>query len=104
LPNRWDIDAGFRFGTDKDGEGSYTLWAPSAVLKIPLTRDGRWFSHVEYFSVTTQGKENDTNRQFVDIALHHLITPNIEVGAIVAFGPHYGGLNLVTNVGIGIRF
>ena len=47
LPNRWDFDAGFRFGTDKDGEGSYTLWAPSAVLKIPLTRNERWFAHVE---------------------------------------------------------
>ena len=36
--------------------------------------------------------------------LHHLFTPNIEAGAIVAFGPHAGGLNLVTNVGIGVRF
>jgi hypothetical protein len=104
LPNRWDFDAGFRFGTDKDEEGSYRLWAPSAVLKIPLTRDERWFSHVEYFSVMTQGKENDTNMQFVDLGLHHLFTPNIEAGVIVAFGPHPGGMNLVTNVGIGVRF
>jgi hypothetical protein len=104
LPNRWDIDAGFRFGTDKDEEGSYRLWAPSAVLKIPLTSTGRWFTHVEYFSVITQGKQNDTNMQFVDFGLHHLFTPNIEAGAIIAFGPHAGGLNLVTNVGIGVRF
>jgi hypothetical protein len=104
LPNRWDFDACFRFGTDKDEEGGYSLWAPSVVLKIPLTEDERWFTHVEYFSVITQGKENDTRRHFVDIALHHLITPNLEVGAIVAFGPHPGGMNLVTNVGIGIRF
>jgi hypothetical protein len=104
LPNRWDFDAGFRFGTDKDEEGSYRLWAPSAVLKIPLTPDERWFTHVEYFGVMTQGKKNDTNMQFVDFGLHHLFTPNIEAGAIVAFGPHPGGLNLVTNVGIGVRF
>ena len=52
----------------------------------------------------TQGKENDTNMHFVDVALHHLITPNVEVGAIVAFGPHSGGMNLVTNFGIGMRF
>jgi hypothetical protein len=104
LPNRWDFDAGFRFGTDKDEESSYRLWAPSAVLKIPLTQDERWFTHVEYFGVITQGKESDTNMQFVDFALHHLITPNFEVGAIVAFGPHPGGLNLVTNVGLGVRF
>jgi hypothetical protein len=104
LPNRWDVDAGFRFGTDKDEEGSYRLWAPSAVLKIPLTGDERWFTHVEYFGVITQGKENDTHLRFVDIGLHHLFTPNIEAGAIVAFGPHSGGMNLVTNVGIGVRF
>jgi hypothetical protein len=104
LPNRWEFDAALRFGTDKDEEGGYRLWAPSAVLKIPLTSTGRWFTHVEYFGLFTQGKENDTQMNFVDIALHHLITPNVEVGGIVAFGPHSGGLNLVTNVGIGIRF
>jgi hypothetical protein len=54
--------------------------------------------------VITQGKESDTNMHFVDVALHHLITPNFEVGGIVAFGPHSGGMNLVTNCGIGIRF
>jgi hypothetical protein len=104
LPNRWSFDAGIRFGTDKDEGGGYRLWAPSAVLKIPLTPDERWFTHVEYFSVTTRGKENDTSMQFVDVALHHLITPNVEVGGIVAFGPHSGGMNLVTNFGIGVRF
>jgi hypothetical protein len=104
LPNRWDFDAALRFGTDKDEEGSYRLWAPSAVLKIPLTPSGRWFTHVEYFGVFTQGKENDTSMNFVDVGLHHLITPNFEVGGIVAFGPHPGGLNLVTNFGVGVRF
>jgi hypothetical protein len=104
LPNRWELDAAMRFGTDKDEEGGYRLFAPSTVLKIPLTRSGRWFTHVEYFGVITQGKESDTSTHFVDIALHHLITPNIEVGGIVAFGPHSGGMNLVTNFGIGVRF
>jgi hypothetical protein len=104
LPNRWEFDAALRFGTDKDEEGGYRLWAPSAVLKIPLTTSERWFTHVEYFGVITQGKESDTNMHFVDVGLHYLITPNIEVGAIVAFGPHTGGMNLVTNAGIGIRF
>jgi hypothetical protein len=59
---------------------------------------------VEYFGVITQGKQNDTNKHFVDVGLHHLFTPNFEVGAIVAFGPHSGVLDLVTNVGIGVRF
>jgi hypothetical protein len=104
LPNHWNFDAGFRFGTDKDEDGSYRLWAPSAVLKIPLTPTERWFTHVEYFGVITQGKDSDSNMHFVDLGLHYLVTPDFEVGAIVAFGPHDGGLNLVTNVGMGIRF
>jgi hypothetical protein len=46
----------------------------------------------------------DTSMHFVDIALHHLLTLNVEVGGIVAFGPHSHGLNIVTNFGIGMRF
>jgi hypothetical protein len=67
LPNRWNFDAAMRFGTDKDEHGGYRLWAPSVVLKIPLTPSERWFTHVEYFGVVTQGKENDTNIHFVDV-------------------------------------
>lgn len=104
LPNRWDFDAAMRFGTDIDEYGGYRIYAPSCVLKIPLTESERWFAHVEYFGVLTQGKESDVTLNFIDIGLHHLFTSNIEVGAIVAFGPHSGGMNLVTNVGIGVRF
>jgi hypothetical protein len=50
-------------------------------------------------------KMEDTSMHFVDIALHHLLTPNVEVGGIVAFfGPHSHSLNFVTNFGIGMRF
>jgi Putative MetA-pathway of phenol degradation len=104
LPNRWDFDAGFRFGTDNDDGHPYVMWAPSAVLKIPLTPNERLFTHVEYFSLITNGKQEDTAMHFVDTSLHYLITPSMEVGGIIAFGPHSHGLNIVTNVGIGIRF
>jgi hypothetical protein len=104
LPNRWDFDAAFRFGTDNEEGRPYVMWAPSAVLKIPLTPSERWFTHVEYFGVITNGKKEDTSLHFVDVALHHLITPNMEIGGIIAFGPQSHGLNLVTNFGIGIRF
>jgi hypothetical protein len=104
LPNRWNFDAAIRYGTDNDQGRGYSLWAPSAVLKIPLVPSERLFTHVEYFGVFTSGKEVDTQSNFVDVGLHYLITPNVEFGGIVAFGPHSGGLNIVTNVGIGIRF
>ncbi len=104
LPNRWDFDAAIRFGTDDDEGHPYVMWAPSAVLKIPLTPSERLFTHVEYFSIITSGKSEDSAMHFVDTALHYLITPNMEVGAIIAFGPQSHGLNIVTNVGIGVRF
>jgi hypothetical protein len=104
LPNRWDFDAALRFGTDNDEGHPYVMWAPSAVLKIPLTPSERLFTHVEYFSIITNGKSEDSTMHFIDTALHYLITPNIEVGTIIAFGPHSHGLNIVTNTGIGIRF
>jgi hypothetical protein len=104
LPNRWDFEAAIRFGTDTDEGRPYVIWAPSAVLKIPLTTSERLFTHVEYFSLITNGKSEDTALHFVDTALHYLITRNIEVGGIIAFGPHSHGLNIVTNVGIGVRF
>ncbi len=104
LPNRWDFDAGFRFGTDNEDGRPYVMWAPSVVLKIPLTPSERLFTHIEYFSLITNGKGEDTALHFVDTSLHYLITPNVEVGAIIAFGPERHGLNIVTNVGIGLRF
>ena len=104
LPNRWDVDAGFRFGTDTDEGHPYVMWAPSAVVKIPLTPSERLFTHLEYFSIITSGKAEDTALHFIDTSLHYLITPNMEIGTIVAFGPSGHGLNIVTNMGIGFRF
>jgi hypothetical protein len=104
LPNRWNFDAAVRFGTDNDEGRGYVLWVPSAVLKIPLTEELRWFAHVEYFGVFTSGKEVDVSKHFVDLGLHYLITRDLEIGGIVAFGPHSHGLDIVTNVGVGVRF
>jgi hypothetical protein len=104
LPNRWNFDAALRFGTDNDEGRGYVLWAPSAVLKIPLTREERWFTHVEYFGLVTSGKEVDVSKHFVDLGLHYLVTRNLEIGGMVAFGPHSHGLDIVTNVGVGARF
>ena len=73
-------------------------------MKTPLIEDERWFTHVEYFGVITRGRENDTHMHFVDVGVHHPFSRNVEVGGIVASGPHGGGMNLATNFGIGVRF
>ena len=104
LPNGWTFDQALRFGTDREGTDSFALWAPSTVLKIPFGREKRWFTHVEYFGIMTQGKEHDFSKQFIDTGLHYFITPNFEVGTIIAFGINGQSQGVLVNVGFGIRF
>jgi Putative MetA-pathway of phenol degradation len=104
LPNGWTFDQGVRFGTDQEGSDGYTLWAPSAVLRIPLGREKRWFTQVEYFGITSQAKEHNFSKQFIDTGLHYFITPNFEVGTVVAFGLNEQTRGVLVNVGFGLRF
>lgn len=104
LPNGWTFDSAFRFGTDREGEDGYTLWAPSMVLRVPLGREKRWFTHVEYFGIMSKAKESDFSKQFIDTGLHYFITPNFEVGTVVAFGINDQTRGILANVGFGVRF
>ncbi len=104
LSNGWTLDQAFRFGTDREGHDSYTLWAPSTVLRIPLGREKRWFTHLEYFGIMTQGKAPDFSKQFIDTGLHYFITPSFEVGTVVAFGINEQSRGVLVNVGFGVRF
>jgi hypothetical protein len=104
LPNGWTFDQAIRFGTDREEHDGFTLWAPSAVLRIPFGRDKRWFTHVEYFSVNSSDKEDDFTKQFIDTGLHYFVTPNFEVGSIVAFGINDQTRGVLVNFGFGIRF
>ncbi|MEW4570673.1 transporter [Tautonia sp. JC769] len=104
LPNGWTLDQSVRFGTDREGEDGFALWAPSTVLRIPFGREKRWFTHVEYFSVMSQDKDGDFSKQFIDTGLHYLITPNFEVGSVVAFGINDQTQGVLVNVGFGVRF
>jgi hypothetical protein len=104
LPNSWTFESALRFGTDREGFDNYNIWAPSTVLKVPFGREKRWFTHVEYFGLMSQGKEHDYSKQLVDSGLHYLITPNWEVGAVVAFGINEQTRGTLVNVGFGVRF
>jgi hypothetical protein len=104
LPNGWTFDQAVRFGTDREGRNEYALWAPSTVLRIPFGREKRWFTHVEYFGIMTQGKDPEFSKQFIDTGLHYFITPNFEVGTVVAFGINGQSEGILVNVGFGIRF
>jgi hypothetical protein len=104
LENGWTFDQAIRFGTDREEEDGYTLWAPSTVLRIPFGHERKWFTHLEYFGIMSQGRERDFSKQFIDTGLHYFITPNFEVGGIVAFGINEQTRGILVNVGFGIRF
>jgi len=104
LPNGWQFDQAIRFGTDREHEDHYNLWAPSVVLKIPLVESRRWFTQIEYFSVMSDGREVDFSKQFIDTGLHFLPTPNFEIGGVVAFGINEQTRGILLNFGFGYRF
>jgi hypothetical protein len=104
LTNGWTLNQGVRFGTDREGPDGYTLWAPSTVLRIPLGREKHWFTHLEYFGIMTQAKGRDFSKQFIDTGLHYFITPNFEIGSVVAFGINEQTRGVLVNVGFGTRF
>lgn len=104
LPNDWIVDAAFEYGTDRAEGDDYTVWAPSAVLKVPFGSDRRWFTHVEYFGVVSAAKREPFANHFMDTGLHRLITPNVEVGGILGFGLNPGAPPVFVTVGIGVRF
>lgn len=102
LPNNWLLDWSALFGTDSETDDRFEVWFPTAVVKIPFARN-RWFTHLEYFGVFTTNKDGNLARNFLDTGLHHLLTPDLEIGVII-------GVELVENPGyfiesgLGIRF
>jgi hypothetical protein len=102
LPNRWRFDAAMRYGIDSEEGDRFNLWAPSAVLKVPLGE--RWAAHAEYFGIATTGKEQNSTRHFVSPGLHYLVTPDLEVGFRLGWGLNDQSARFFSNVGFGYRF
>jgi hypothetical protein len=50
-----------------------------------------------------KGKERDSSKQFIGTGLQDFITPNFEVGTIVAFRLNEQTQGVLVNVGFGIR-
>ncbi len=104
LPNGWNIDTGFRYGTDRELGYNYTLWAPSTVLKVPFGRRKRWYTQFEYFGIVSEFRPRNFSKQFVDTGLHFFLTPHWEIGATVSFGINEQTRGTLINAGTGIQF
>lgn len=104
LSNGWTLEQAVQFGTDREEDDFYTLWAPSTVLRIPLDTEKRWFTQIEYFGVMSHNRSVEFSKQFIDTGLHYLITPHLEIGGYVAMGINKQSRGALVNFGIGYRF
>ncbi len=102
LENRWRLDSSIRYGTETTPEDSFNEWAPSVVLRVPLSE--QWHAHVEYFGIFSEGAEREFSRSFISPGAHCLLTENLELGVRVGWGISDDAANFFSNVGIGWRF
>ncbi|MFN0199587.1 MAG: transporter [Planctomycetaceae bacterium] len=102
LTNGWRLDSSMRYGTEHGPEDAFNQWAPSVVVRAPLTE--QWNAHVEYFGIFSSGAENDVSRSFISPGTHYLITSNLELGIRVGWGISNDAPNFFSNAGVGWRF
>jgi hypothetical protein len=98
----WKFDTAVRFVEASDRGDRFNVWAPSAVLKVPIGES--WNAHIEYFGGYSVNKAEAFNRHYVSPGLHYLITPNLEVGARLGWGLSDDSAKFFSNVGFGWRF
>lgn len=102
LPNRWRLDASFRYGAEGEPDDHFNLWAPSAVLKIPLGE--KWAVHAEYFGIVSTGRADNFSRHYFSPGAHYLVTPDLEVGVRVGWGLNDQTARFFVNAGFGWQF
>ncbi|MFN9199027.1 MAG: transporter [Planctomycetaceae bacterium] len=96
------LDAALRYGYDTVEHDTHNVWAPSAVLKVPVTE--RINSHIEYFGLFSTHKERNTQAQYISPGVHYLVTPDFEIGYRLGWGLTDDAARFFVNVGVGYRF
>lgn len=91
-----------RYGTEHGAEDTFNQWAPSLVVRVPLSE--QWHVHAEYFSIISDGAKQDVVRSFFSPGAHCLLTEKLELGVRVGWGVTEDAPNFFSNVGLGWRF
>jgi len=102
LRNKWRLESSLRYGTEHAEHDEFNQWAPSVVVRVPLTE--RWNVHAEYFGIYSQGSEREFSRAFFSPGTHYLLTENLELGVRVGWGLTNDAPNFFSNIGLGWRF
>jgi hypothetical protein len=95
-------DTAIRYGDGSEEEDDFNRWAPSTVLKVEVIEN--WLAHIEYFGLFTDGREQELSQSDISPGIHHLLTPNIELGVRVGWGVSRDAANFFSNAGVGVRF
>jgi hypothetical protein len=102
LANEWKTDFAIRYATGSEEGDHFNVWAPSAVLRVPLGE--RWSVHGEYFGLFSQDKSAAFARHFFSTGAHYLVTSDLEVGVRVGWGLNEQTQGFFANAGFGLRF
>jgi hypothetical protein len=102
LANEWKLDSAIRYATGSEEQDHFNSWAPSTVLRIPLSE--RISVHAEYFGIFSEQKEGNFSKHYFSPGVHYLIDRNVEVGVRVGWGLNDQSSRFFSNVGLGWRF
>ncbi len=102
LPNEWVLDSAIRYSAASEEGDHFNLWAPSVVLKVPLYE--KWKTHIEYFGIFSDQRENERGSQYISPGIHYLVTRDFEVGIRTGWGLNKDSANFFSNIGAGVRF
>jgi hypothetical protein len=102
LANHWKADAAVRYATGSEGDDRFGIWAPSAVLRVPVGE--QWNVHGEYFGLFSQGRTEAFNRHYLSPGVHYLVTPDLEIGVRVGWGLNDDSARFFCNAGLGWRY
>lgn len=100
--NGWEWTSAMRYGTGFEKHDSFSQWAPSSVVKVPIGE--RWNVHAEYFGIFSTGKEIPINFQCASFGGHVLATENLEIGLRFGWGLNETSPAFFTNMGVGWRY
>jgi hypothetical protein len=102
LPYDCKLDAAIRYWMGAEEQDHFNEWAPSVVLKVPLTEKLK--VHAEYFGLFTTNKAEDTNHQYFSPGIHYLVNSDLEMGVRVGWGLNEQTPRFFCNTGFGWRF
>lgn len=102
LGHDWQLDGAIRCATAEEVGDRFEIWAPSVVVKTEFAE--RWNAHIEWFGTFSDGRDEEFSRCYISPGIHHLVTPDLELGVRVGWGLNEDSARFFANAGIGWRF